>query len=57
MAKLVGDILALAAVTWGMVALLAAIRATTLPEAAPPVKKKPAGSLAAFRRSRGLASA
>ncbi len=41
---------------WAL-ALLAAIRATTLPEAAPPVKKKPAGSLAAFRRSRGLASA
>ena len=41
---------------WAL-ALLAAIRATTLPDAAPPVKKKPAGSLAAFRRSRGLASA
>jgi len=37
-------------------ALLAVLRATTLP-AASPVKKKPTGSLAAFRRSRGLASA
>ena len=41
---------------WAL-ALLAVLRATTLPEAAPPVKKKPAGSLAAFKRSRGLASA
>ena len=38
---------------WAL-ALLAVLRATTLPDAAPPVKKKPAGSLAAFRRSRGL---
>ena len=41
---------------WAL-ALLAVLRATTLPAAAPPVKKKPPGSLAAFRRSRGLASA
>ena len=41
---------------WAL-ALLAVLRATTLPAAAPPVKKKPPGSLAAFKRSRGLASA
>ncbi len=41
---------------WAL-ALLAVLRATTLPDAAPPVKKKPTRSLAAFRRSRGLASA
>ena len=40
---------------WAL-ALLAVLRATTLPDAAAPVKKKPAGSLAAFKRSRGLAS-
>ena len=42
-------------VLWAL-ALLAVIRATTLP-AVPPAPKKPAGSLAAFKRSRGLASA
>ena len=41
---------------WAL-ALLAVLRATTLPEAAPPLEKKPPGSLAAFKRSRGLASA
>ena len=41
---------------WAL-ALLAVRRATTRPDAAPPVTKKPRGRLAAFRRSRGLASA
>ena len=41
---------------WAL-ALRAVRRATTRPDAAPPVKKKPRGRLAAFRRSRGLASA
>ncbi|MCY4521698.1 MAG: IS701 family transposase, partial [Caldilineaceae bacterium] len=41
---------------WAL-ALLAVLRAATLPEAASPAKKKPTGSLAAFKRSRGLASA
>ena len=40
---------------WAL-ALLAVLRATTLPDAAPPVPKKPSGSLAAFKRSRGLGS-
>ena len=40
---------------WAL-ALLAVLRATTLPDAAPPVPKKPRGSLAAFKRSRGLGS-
>ncbi len=40
---------------WAM-ALLAVIRATTLPAPSPP-KKKPTASLAAFKQSRGLGSA
>ena len=40
---------------WAM-ALLAVIRATTLPTQPPP-QKKPTGSLAAFTQSRGLGSA
>ena len=44
---------------WAM-ALLAVIRASTLPAASPvesPAKKKPSDSLAAFKQSRGLGSA
>ena len=40
---------------WAL-ALLVVLRATTLLDAAPPVEKKPSGSLAAFKRSRGLGS-
>ena len=40
---------------WAL-ALLAVLRTTTLPDAVPPIPQKPGGSLAAFKRSRGLGS-